>query len=114
MTRFSKARLPHTKTQKNDIGDRLKLFNCTYSLVIICSFKPNDATAFVASIRLALPGSTARGKFVSSLNEMDKNKGGANVLLIVEEYSIATQTTFEYEIAEALASLKVRSIKESE
>ena len=78
------------------------------------SFKPNDAIAFVANILVALLFIKRTAGFLSNLSEIDKNKGGASLLLIIEECSIPTQMTFEYEIADDLANLKIKSTKESE
>ena len=100
--------------QLQEIDKVKNLLSHTYRLVMICSFAPNDATAFVCRILFASLLSTPTATSESISSEIDSSMGGASKLLIVDEYSIVTQRIFEYEIADNLASLKIKPINESE
>ena len=69
---------------------------------------------FTTSKLIALLFSSARASPSAKLSEIDSSEGGASELLIDDIYSIATHRIFEYEIADDLASLKIKSVKESE
>ena len=70
--------------------------------------------AFTISTLIALSFSSAIASPASRLSEMDNSEDGTSEVLIEDEYSVATQMMFENEIADDFASLKIKSVKESE